>query len=89
MFSVFFSLVAFFSLVFAAPRQQQQQISYVLEVSTIMEHTWSSVSWFPSFFLLSMGFWTSVGFGSRLGDSSECSRLVARLGDLTESVVYS
>ena len=36
-----------------------------------------------------MGFWTSVGFGSRLGDSSECSRLVARLGDLTESVVYS
>ena len=40
-------------------------------------------------FLLSMGFWTSVGFGSRLGGSSECSRLEARLCDLTESVVYS
>ena len=30
-----------------------------------------------------------MGFGSRLGGSSECSRLEVRLCDLTESVVYS
>jgi hypothetical protein len=52
---VFFQFSCFFSLVFAAPRQQQQQISCVLEVSTIVD-TWSSVSWFPSIFYYLWGF---------------------------------